>query len=135
MRLRYDVGEGKFVDNIGVSLRTVQGFEGMEALAPKLGWIPKLAPYKKLIEMLEKKFGYTKDLDLGAITYDWRRGPTHGDVLFPQMKAEIERLYGTNGGARAVTFISHSLGSMWALHFLQHGVDAAWRTQYINSWI
>ena len=45
--------------------------------------------------MLERRFGYTKGLDLGAITYDWRRGPTYDVELFPHIQAEIERLYGS----------------------------------------
>ena len=118
MRLRYDVATGEFKNNSGVEVRPVPSFEGMEDLVPGLGFVSKLAPYKPLIETLVKQDGYTRGVDMAAMTYDWRRGPSNSREMFAAMRRYIEDLYERNGN-QAVTLVSHSLGCLWTLSFLQ----------------
>jgi len=77
--------------------------------------------------------GYTRGKDIRAAPYDFRFAPHSQEKYFIALKSLIEATSRENQN-KAVTIISHSMGGLFGLHFLQRQ-DYAWRARYINSFI
>jgi len=85
-----------------------------------------------LVEFLVKQ-GYTRGADLRGAPYDFRFAPQSQGQYFAKLKSLIEDLYHSNQ-ATPVTIISHSMGGLFGLHFLQQQ-DQAWLDMFIHRFI
>eukprot|EP00388_Colpodella_angusta_P021357 GDKJ01054090.1.p1 GENE.GDKJ01054090.1~~GDKJ01054090.1.p1 ORF type:complete len:968 (+),score=238.05 GDKJ01054090.1:387-2906(+) len=71
------------------------------------------------------------DSEIFAFPYDWRFSPL--DFDFAPVRKEIERR--VNLKNRKVLLVTHSLGSLYALYFLNAYVDRAWKDKHIAGWV
>ena len=85
-----------------------------------------------MVEFLVSQ-GYTRGLDLRGAPYDFRFAPQSQDKYFRKLKQLIEDLYHENDDT-AVTIISHSMGGLFGLHFLQQQPQA-WLDKFIHTFI
>jgi len=85
-----------------------------------------------MVEFLVSK-GYTRGLDLRGAPFDFRFAPQSQDQYFRKLKQLIEDLYHDNND-RPVTIITHSMGGLFGLHFLQQQ-PRAWLDKFIHSFI
>lgn len=88
-----------------------------------------------LHEMVENlvKQGYTRGSDLRGAPYDFRFAPHSQQNYFKMLKSLIEEMYHSNSNT-PVTIISHSMGGLFGLHFLQQQ-SQAWLDQNIHRFI
>lgn len=132
---------GTSVDPPGVEVRVGSG-EPFGALEPVLCLDPGLlcdetAYMKPLAERLEREAGLVPGKTLLAAPYDHRYATdalAGGNARFEEdLTALVERASAAAGG-RGVALISHSLGGLVALHWLQ-GRPAEWKREMGLSWI
>jgi len=86
-----------------------------------------------LVEHLVATLGYTRDRDLVAAPYDFRFAPQSQSVYFQQLKTLIENTYEANN-QRRVSLVSHSMGGLFCLHFLQQR-DQGWLDKYVQRFL
>jgi len=79
------------------------------------------------------KLGYTRGSNLRGAPYDFRFAPQSQQNYFKMLKNLIEEMYRTNGDA-PVTIISHSMGGLFSLHFLQQQ-SQTWLDRHIHRFI
>ena len=77
--------------------------------------------------------GYERGVNFRTAPYDWRKAANELGDFFDRLKNLIEETYEQQGQQRIV-LMTHSMGGMNALHFLQQQ-DAAWKEKYINKFI
>eukprot|EP00388_Colpodella_angusta_P039264 GDKK01046859.1.p1 GENE.GDKK01046859.1~~GDKK01046859.1.p1 ORF type:complete len:911 (+),score=207.90 GDKK01046859.1:1-2733(+) len=90
--------------------------------------------FEQLTTKLTNKLGYKKnenDSDLFAFPYDWRKGPL--DFDFSVVTKEIERRVALLD--RKVLLVTHSMGSQFALWFLNAYVTREWKDKHIAGWM
>ncbi|XP_033117243.1 group XV phospholipase A2-like [Anneissia japonica] len=88
--------------------------------------------YVGLVNALVAK-GYVRNTTVRGAPYDFRRAPNEAAQYFKDLKALIEETYYMNGNTKVV-MISHSLGCMFGLYFLNHQ-DQDWKDKFIQSWV
>lgn len=94
-----------------------------------------LAEYSCICTLLED-LGYTREVDLVSISYDWRKSPSDWmkpGGYFSQLKAGIENLRKTSG--KTVIPVSFSLGGPVLAVFLNRYVTSAWKDANIANWV
>jgi len=79
------------------------------------------------------KLGYTKGLDLRGAPYDFRFAPQSQQNYFKMLKSLIEEIF-QSSGETPVTIISHSMGGLFSLYFLQMQSEA-WLVKHIHRFI
>lgn len=92
-----------------------------------------------LVESLEQ-IGYTNDKNLYGAPYDFRYGlapeghPCEvGSTFLNNLKTLVETASSSNGG-KPVILLSHSLGGLYILEFLNRS-PLAWRQKYIKHFV
>ncbi|XP_010478088.1 PREDICTED: lecithin-cholesterol acyltransferase-like 1 [Camelina sativa] len=93
-----------------------------------------------LVNALEKGCGYVNDQTLLGAPYDFRYGlaasghPSRVASQFLQdLKSLVEKTSGENKG-KPVILLSHSLGGLFVLHFLNR-TTPSWRRKYIKHFV
>ncbi|XP_062317807.1 group XV phospholipase A2 [Osmerus eperlanus] len=84
-----------------------------------------------IVQALVEK-GYTRDDDIRGAPYDWRKAPNENKAYFLGLQQMIEEMAEKAGGP--VVLISHSMGNMYTLYFLNQQPQA-WKDRYIKAFI
>ncbi|XP_071957989.1 lysosomal phospholipase A and acyltransferase-like [Antedon mediterranea] len=87
--------------------------------------------YVGLVDALVAK-GYTRNVSVRGAPFDFRLAPNEAGDFFKKLVALIEETYQMNGNTKVV-LVSHSLGCVYTLFFLNHQ-DQAWKDKFIQSW-
>ena len=105
--MHYDDSTGKSFRAPGVRVHTLPfgPMESVEYLAPVPQQIRDTSYFKSLIDRLVD-LGYTRDKDLQAAPYDWRRAPNENQEWLVNVKKKIEQMHEEND-SRPVIVISH----------------------------
>jgi len=103
--------------------------EGLEELDPTIG--SSTAAFYYMVQALQEA-GYEKNVTLRGAPYDFRYTPDSDLAYGVALKALIEETSKATG--EAVTLISHSMGGLQTLYFLNQQTKA-WKSQYIRHWI
>ena len=77
--------------------------------------------------------GYERGVNFRTAPYDWRKAANELGDFFDRLKNLIEETYEQQGQQRIV-LMTHSMGGMNALHFLQQQ-EAAWKEKYIHKFV
>jgi len=77
--------------------------------------------------------GYTRGRDLRAAPYDFRFAPHSQAGYFRRLAALVEEMF-HNSGNQTVTLVSHSLGGLFGLFFLQRQ-PPAWKQKFIRRFL
>lgn len=135
IRLLFNATSNTYTNNIGVQTR-VPGWgttDAIEYLDPsiKAGESAYFAP---LVKALVQKGGVRNHSIRGA-PYDFRRtvDSAYDGQYVAMLKALVEDTYTINGN-KAVTLLSHSMGCLYSLYFLNQ-MPQAWKDTYIHQWI
>jgi len=126
--------KGQATNSPGVTVRvpywgTTTGFEELDPSIPA----HKSAAFYNMVEALVK-VGYERNVTIRGAPYDFRYTPDAHDGSYGKaLKALIENTVDTQGGVPA-TLITHSMGGLQGLYFLQ-SQDEAWKSKYIKRWI
>jgi len=117
MKLIYDNVTDEIRSNDGVQVRPADfgGTSGVEYLDPTIK-ISMTSYFKSLVEAFVKK-GYQRGKSIYAAPYDFRMGPHTNKQFMIDLQNLIERAYAENGNQK-VALISHSMGGLWTLYFL-----------------
>ena len=67
-----------------------------------------------------------------AAPYDFRYGPQSQAEYFTKMRGLVEEMYSTSG--QPVTIISHSMGGLFGLYFLQQQ-SLAWLETHVKTFV
>ena len=89
--------------------------------------------FKNLVTQLVKKMHYIRDETILGAPYDFRRAPYDNLDYFDKLNTLILDTYIANGN-KSVIIISHSMGCLQFLYFLQ-SKSQAWKDQFIRGWI
>jgi lysophospholipase-3 len=81
------------------------------------------------------KAGGERNVTVRAAAYDFRYGPTSqvGKAYLSDLKSLVESTYAATGNTK-VALLSHSMGCIYALYFL-NGQTQAWKDQYVHQWL
>jgi len=85
-----------------------------------------------LVEYLVQ-LGYTRGRDLRGAPYDFRFAPQSQGDYFQRLRSLVEEMYKFNRNT-PITIISHSMGGLMSLHFLQQQPQA-WLDQHIHQFV
>jgi pimeloyl-ACP methyl ester carboxylesterase len=133
IQLDFDEEMGTYSNATGVQVR-VPGFGNtttVEHLSPSL---PSKSGYMdQLTAFLVAKAGLVRGTTVRAAPYDFRLHPRSAQPYAAAVAVLVEELFAA-AGSRPVTLISHSMGCLYALHFLA-GQPAAWKATHIKGWI
>jgi len=91
--------------------------------------------YYHMIQYFVNYLGYSPGLHIRGAPYDWRYRPDQpvGRQYLANLKSLVEYTYHNNGETQ-VTLVSHSMGCLYTLYFLNHQTFE-WKSKYIKSWI
>ena len=107
----------------------------MEYLDPSWSaWILKDAGnyLHDMVEFLVKQ-GYRREKDLRGAPYDFRFAPHSQSAYFTNLRALVEETFNANLNT-PVTLVSHSMGGLFGLHFLQLQ-NQAWLEKFIHKFV
>ncbi|CAI2733887.1 unnamed protein product [Schistosoma spindalis] len=82
--------------------------------------------------LLQNKF-FVKNFTLRGAPYDFRRLPYENTDFMDKLKLLVEETY-INANRRPVVLLGHSMGSLYALNFLNNQTKS-WKKKYIKSYI
>ena len=135
-----------FADNIALVYdpvtRSTSNMPGVETRVPGFGhttdsveWLDKSKRdysvyFAKIVEKLLPQ-GYIRGRNIHGAPYDFRRAANEHQEYFRKLKNLIEETYATNGNA-SVILMSHSMGSMMSLNFLNQQTKE-WKDKYVRS--
>ncbi|XP_072169440.1 lysosomal phospholipase A and acyltransferase-like [Diadema setosum] len=123
--------------------RTSLDTQGVDVIVPGFGntstveWLdPSKVSYGSyfvhLVDALVD-FGYERGVNIKAAPYDFRKAPNEGATYFWKLQQLIEETYEVNG-KQPVVLISHSLGCLYTLYFLNQQPES-WKNRYIQAWV
>lgn len=135
--LVYDPDTDEYYNAPGVETRVPYfgSTEGMKYLDPCFKYI---TPYmSSLVKSLED-VGYVDGKSLFGAPYDFRYGPgtkssSVGAKYLENLRKLVEEAYTSNDN-KQVILVSHSLGGLWVLHFLNRQ-PLSWRKQYVKHFV
>lgn len=135
--LVYDSHTDEYYNAPGVETRVPYfgSTEGIKYLDP---YLKSITPYtSSLVESLED-VGYVGGKSLFGASYDFCYGPgtkssSMGAKYLGNLKKLVEEAYTSNGN-KQVILVSHSLGGLWVLHFLNQQT-LSWRKQYVKHFV
>jgi hypothetical protein len=122
-------------------LRPDEGLGAIGELSPNNIFSPATSVFTPLIRFLSDELGYDIN-DLYAAPFDWRLSPRtleYRDSYFTKLKQAIELNYSKNNRNIPVIIITHSMGCLVFLYFLDwlkyinkpEGGYIAWVKKYI----
>jgi len=76
--------------------------------------------------------GYKRGETIRAAPYDFRYGPQSQAEYFTKMRGLVEEMYSTSG--QPVTIISHSMGGLFGLYFLQQQ-SLTWLETHVKTFV
>ncbi|PIK61798.1 putative group XV phospholipase A2-like [Apostichopus japonicus] len=131
IRLIYDPKTKKSSSPDGVNI-TVPGFGGTESVE----WIdPSHLPFGEyfvgLVNAMVER-GYKRGVSIRGAPFDFRMAPNTENAYFSQLKTLIEETYTLNN-QRKVVIITHSLGGLFGLYFLNH-MEQSWKEKYVQAY-
>ncbi|TKR81569.1 hypothetical protein L596_015420 [Steinernema carpocapsae] len=129
LKLVFDPKTGLSSDAPGVETRVPSSVESLEYL--DIHKYAKSAYFAHIVEELEK-WGYTKEKDIIAAPYDWRRAPHELIGFYDLLRTRIEKTYSVNDN-KPVVIVGHSLGNPVMLYFYTNVVSADWKQKFIKS--
>ncbi|XP_041455579.1 phospholipase A2 group XV-like [Lytechinus variegatus] len=136
-----------FIDNMKLiydpKTRTSQDTEGVHVYIPGFGntstveWLDPSkvsygSYYTHLVDSLVAQ-GYKRNVNIRGAPYDFRKAPNEGGSYFWRLQQLIEETYKENGH-EPVVLISHSLGCLYTLYFLNQQPNS-WKSRYIRAWV
>ena len=137
IKLLWDSTTGLYRNNDGVTTR-VPGWgstDGFEYLDPSLK-VGQSDYFHTLVEALVSAGG-VRNVSIRGSPYDFRHAPSSfvfGNATWLEHMTElVETTFQANGN-KQVTILSHSMGCLYSLWFLNQK-DAAWKAKYIKRWI
>jgi len=79
--------------------------------------------------------GLQRNVSVRASPYDFRLAPTsaYSGQWKNMMQQLVEETFRTNGNTRRVVLLSHSMGCLYTLWFLNQ-MDTTWKSKYIAAW-
>ncbi|XP_039483450.1 phospholipase A2 group XV-like [Drosophila santomea] len=136
-----------WIDNVKLyydkATRTTHNTPGVETRIPGWGdpevveWIDptknSAGAYFKDIANVLVDLGYIRKQNIHGAPYDFRKAPNENQQFFIDLKQLVEDTYEANNQS-AVTFISHSMGSLMTLVFLQEQ-PVQWKAKYVKRMI
>lgn len=130
IRLIYDAKTKDSYSPEGVNI-TVPGFGDTESVE----WLdPSHLPFGRyfvdLVDAMVER-GYKRGVSVRGAPYDFRKAPNTETVFFTKLKKLIEDTFTLNNN-RKVVIITHSLGGLYGLYFLNH-MEQSWKDKYIQS--
>jgi len=133
--LQYNNVTKEYSDAPGVSSYLLPGLEGIKCVDPS---VCKASPVYEYMIKYFVECGYTENVDLFGISYDWRAGidafGKDGHFSFYQsLKQQIESIKASTGMKAHI--VSISMGAPVMLHFFHTYVTQEWKDEFINSWI
>ncbi|XP_023535608.1 lecithin-cholesterol acyltransferase-like 1 [Cucurbita pepo subsp. pepo] len=136
MTLYYDTDSDDYRNAIGVQTR-VNKFGSVQSLLYLDPTLKKITTYMAgLVDSLEA-IGYVRDKTLFGAPYDFRYGLAPeghpcavGSKFLKDLKELVEKASSSNGG-KSVILVSHSLGGLFALQFLNRN-PPSWRKHFIK---
>lgn len=137
IKLLWNPSTREYSNNAGVSTR-VPGWgstNSIEFLDPSIK-AGKSAYFHALVTALVAA-GLQRNVTVRGAPYDFRRTPDsaggYDGQFVSKMKALVEETYGLSGN-QTVTLLSHSMGCVCTLYFLNH-MAQDWKDMYIRQWI
>ena len=135
IKLLFNASTHVYTNNVGVTTRVV-GWgttDGFEYLDPSLK-IGQSDYFHTLVEKMVAAGG-ARGATIRGSPYDFRHAPTSAyDGKYLDMMTDlVETAYTSNGNQR-VTILSHSMGCLYSLWFLNQK-SANWKQKYIARWI
>ncbi|XP_792979.4 group XV phospholipase A2 [Strongylocentrotus purpuratus] len=136
-----------FIDNMKLvydpATRTSRDSEGVHVYIPGFGntstveWLdPSKSSfgsyYTHLVDALVA-VGYERNVNIRGAPYDFRKAPNEGGSYFWQLQHLVEETYQKNGH-EPVVLVSHSLGCLYALYFLNQQ-PTSWKNRFIRAWV
>lgn len=131
-RLVYNNKTHKTSNPIGVDIR-IPGFGETDSVE----WLSHvhicyLSYYARLVENMVT-WGYVRSQSVRGAPYDFRKSPNELDDYYKDLTTLIECTFADNNNTKVVV-ISHSLGSLVILYYLNHR-SQEWKDKYIRSFI
>ena len=135
-KLLWNAASKKYSNLVGVSTRiphfsgSTLNFENIDRFF-NVGR-PKI--YQTMIKAMIRAGGI-RNVSIRGVPYDFRRSPSsaYNGNWISRMTSVVEDTYNINNRTR-VTLLSHSLGCMFTLYFLNHK-NSTWKEKYILRWI
>jgi len=138
IQLHFDPKTGKNCNTVGVKTR-VPGWgttDSVEYLDPSWSaWVLKdCGNYAAtLVKHFVDHWGYVRGKSIRAAPYDFRFAPPSQGDYFQRLKLLVEETRALNDGEKVV-LMSHSLGGLFALYFL-NSMDVEWKRDNIWAFI
>eukprot|EP01105_Mastigella_eilhardi_P015142 TRINITY_DN3443_c0_g2_i2.p2 TRINITY_DN3443_c0_g2~~TRINITY_DN3443_c0_g2_i2.p2 ORF type:complete len:412 (+),score=123.58 TRINITY_DN3443_c0_g2_i2:59-1294(+) len=140
MSLVYDAATDTYANITGLAIRTIDGTDyntgGVDFLDKVLGvGVVGTDYFNNMIKYLEKKGGYTRDVDIKALPFDWRMPGIHPQMapFYEQAQAVIEQLSEANGGNKVV-IVAHSYGNHLTSKLLAM-LPQDWKDKYVKAYV
>lgn len=133
VKLEFDASTDTFANSTGVEIR-VPGFgetSSVEYLSPSLQ--TSITAYMNTLVQTLVDAGLVRGTSIRAAPYDFRVSPRSNPQYFLNLQSLIEDTYTRNGNS-PVVLLSHSMGCLMSLYFLNHQ-SQQWKDQYIKAWI
>lgn len=138
IQIHYDAETGKSHNTPGVETR-VPGWgqtDSVEYLDPSWSaWILKDVGnyFGTFVTAMVDSLGYERGKSIRAAPYDFRFAPYSQEAYFRRLKLLIEDTRSLNSGS-PVILVSHSLGGLFALHFLNR-MTAEWKRDNVKLFV
>lgn len=134
IRLLYDEEHDVLTNNLGVETRVPDfgGTSSFEELDPAIPAHASAAFRKMVVAMVAA--GHTRNVTLRGAPYDFRYAPPSpvGAKFQADLKTLVEQT--ATASERRVTLVSHSMGCLQALYFLNSQTQA-WKDQFVEKWV
>eukprot|EP00117_Sycon_ciliatum_P024946 scpid67050/ scgid5343/ Phosphatidylcholine-sterol acyltransferase; Lecithin-cholesterol acyltransferase; Phospholipid-cholesterol acyltransferase len=99
---------------------------------PLVKLIPESHYLHAMVNFFVKEHGYTRDVDIVAAPYDWRKSPWgKSDTYFDDVQHLIEQV--SNRSESPAIVISHSMGGPVMQAFFNQ-TTSDWKDEYISAW-
>ena len=133
--LLFDNTTKQYSNNLGVHTRTPGwgSTDSIEYLDPALK-VGDSSYFHDLVQALVA-VGLQRNVSVRASPYDFRLAPTsaYDGTWKDLMQKLVEDTFQTNGNKRRVVLLSHSMGCLYTLWFLNQ-MDDTWKAKYIAAW-
>ena len=133
--LLFDNTTERYSNNQGIQTRTLRwgSTESIQYLDPLL----KVGDSDNFHDLVQAFVAVIlqRNVSVRASPYDFRLAPTstYNNCWKDLIQKLVEDTFQTNGSKRRVVLLSHSMGCLYALWFLNQ-LDGTWKSKYIAAW-